>query len=268
MITLADEIVAALPRLMTDALGPRLTAIVSALSADWPSVRRAAFQLHGEGRAKVARRGRAFHLLPADDPTPVCAICHAVFEQDRYPCRHKKTCSRSCSRRLAWSKPGAREIQSAKLKKIKNTPAAKARASKVHSERCSDPEFRKKMVENTKRSWADPERRAKRLMSIKAAWKDNQKRVAKASRLKKRMWKDPEFREKTIAGMRNSPRAAVRRKIVELAAANPNLPHWAIGEIVGRSAETVAAVLRRARKDGVIGPRPGDGPRLAMKAAA
>lgn len=255
MKTLADEMLAALPTMMAgDGNGPTLAEMSVRLSAALPNVRAAAHELCVSGGAKLARRGRTYHLLPISDPTPVCIICHGVFQP---VAKKTRACSHSCARRMAWQNEAMRERHRSSLKRTKSTPEAKANASKVHKARCADPSYRSQMSERNRASWADPATRAKRLVSIDKAWKDPE-RVDKASKRRTRDWQDPAFRQKAVAAMRKGKRGRTKRAVLKLAEAHPYMTTFDIAGRLGKPSEAVTIIIRKAIKDGEMERRPGD----------
>ncbi len=262
--SLADEILAVLPALMDSCpAGPLAKDVADRLCADLPSVRRAFHEINEAGTARIVRRGRKLHLVPADTPASICIICHCEFKP---VARRTVTCSRSCARKLAWRNPDMRRRHSASLKKAKASAAARQELSKRWKEYCARPEIKEHRSEVQRRIWADPVKRAKRTMALEEAWENHPEKRAAFSKRRKRDWQNPDFRAKTIAAMHDSQRARRRRRIVEIAAANDTMTTAEIGALVGRTAKSVEIVLQRARKNGEIGPRLGDGPRLRRKA--
>lgn len=200
MLTLADEIAAALPGMMEDGfpLGPMARDVAERLAADLPSVRRAFDDLEQSGRAKIVRRGRALHLVLSDAPGNVCPVCRAQFTPRR---EEQKACTISCASKLAWQDTEKRARRVAGMRAYADSPQGKARLEHQGRKAGSSPEARRKTSERNRKLWADPEHKAKRSVAISRA-NSTEKNRRKLSALGKQRWADPEFKERVSAAMR------------------------------------------------------------------
>lgn len=256
--TLADEIIAVLPALLTKfPSGPLAPAVASYIAADVPNVRRAFISLESDGRAKIVRRKRALHLVPPDHPIPVCIICRAEFKP---AAKKTRTCSHSCARHLAWQNEDMRERHRASVIAARANPAERERQSKLHKERCADPAWRQKMSNQNRRSWKDPFSRAKRLSSIEAAWKGDRAkgRIEKARKKKLALWSDPDWKERTCEAMRTGKRGRFKRAVIALVAGSKTIESPEIACRVGLTVEQVKIIWRRAARLGEVERRPVD----------
>lgn len=224
-MTLADEIMGALPSLMAvHPQGPTVAILADQLSADSASVRLAVRQLDDDCRAKLCRRGKAWHLLPADDPTPVCPVCMAAFERPRKS--ERITCGRSCAVALSWRNEATRERKSQAIRAALATPKARARLAAHNKRRWAKPEERAKLSEQNRRYWADPVNRAARSAAI-AKQHGTPEYRAKASEIRRRFWRDPVSRRKMVEGIRRSKQTPeARAKFSALLRARWQDPVW------------------------------------------
>lgn len=243
MITLLDEIVAALPGLMQAFPdGPTVQGVASHLCADAPSVRRALFALDADGRALLVRanRGGPYRLVPIGSAVQACRMCHVAFER---PKKSKRvTCSRACAVALSWRDEGTAERRSASIRAERATPQARERASANNRKRWSRPGEREKLADQSRRRWADPVTRAELSCAISAVNGSPVMR-AKYSAIRKALWQDEAYRKKTTAGIhRSTSTPEARAKFSKLLKARWADPVW--------RKKYMAAVGRNAKKGG------------------
>ncbi|RWF44271.1 MAG: hypothetical protein EOS65_02530 [Mesorhizobium sp.] len=256
--SLADRVLAALPG-FTEA--PLARDMAARLNTDEPHVKQAFDRLEKEGRAKIVRRGRGLHLVPADYPGRLCIICRAEFTATR---KETVACSYSCARHLAWRNQDMRKRHRASVTASHARPEVKEKLTTRSREYWSDQASREQASEIQREKWQDTNIRGRRMVGLEAAWSSPERREKQKDRRLKD-WQNPEFREKTVAAMRNGKRGVIKRRAIELATANPSMT---VVEIAGRlncKVVRIDFILRRARKEGVIGIRPGDGPRLRKR---
>lgn len=200
MLTLADEILAELPYMMgVLPLGPIARDVAGSIAADVPSVRRAMEQLEADGRAKIVRRGRALHLVPADYPGLICPVCRAEYVRPRKS--RRVTCSRSCGVTLSWRSPEAAQRRIAAITAQRRTPEGQRNTAERNRERWSRPGERERASEQNRARWRDPEMRARLSVSIAKAHGTPERRERQRQAIKAR-WNDREGRAKLEAGMR------------------------------------------------------------------
>lgn len=262
-MSLRDEIVKALPDLMRlYPKGPLASEIAVYIASDVPHIRSAMDDLEENSRVRIVRRGRAFHVVPLDYPGRTCLICRCEF----VPVAKKTvTCSYSCARHLAWRNEDMRARHKASVIKSRQKPGLKEALTKRSREYWSDPENRKAASELQRQKWQDPVIKGRRLVGVERAWSSPERQAAQAERRLKD-WKNPNFREKTIAAMRTGKRGIKKRRTLELAVNHPDMTPREIAEKTDRLLDNVLSDLRIARRNGVLGIRPGDGPRLRKKA--
>lgn len=259
---LADEIMSALPGLVAARpLGPTIGEIAARLAAPDGYVREAMIGLEADKRAKIVRRGKSLHLLPIDHPTRVCCICRAEVVAER---KSTVTCSHSCGRKLAWQNPEMREKHRRSVKAALQEAERRAKMTTKSRRYWARQENREAASEAIRKTWQDPEVKGRRLVGIDKAWESEERRT-KQSKRRIKDWQNEEFREKTVAAMRNGKRGMVKRKVLALAAADPDTTPAMIAAALGVKRDRVLHILRKARREGVIGVRPGDGPRLQKR---
>lgn len=206
--SLADEVLAALPALMIAfPAGPGVAEIADHLGADRPSVRRAMRQLNADARADMMRRlhSREHFLVPLKsrgiEGYRLCACCGREFTVR--PRRHRRTCSRPCSIKWSWTRPGVAERRIGGIKKQRATPAAQERLAAHNRRRWSDPAQRQRLADWNRRRWADPATKADLARAIAAVQRTPEMRRL-YSELRKTYWQDPEKRKLMLAGIRRS----------------------------------------------------------------
>lgn len=213
MITLADEMLAALPGLLGQYPdGPSLRVIASKIGADIASVRRAAKQLNTDARADLMRRpdSREQFLVSFRYRKALglryCAHCDGTFQAERTKTStgsyysDRRCCSRKCGIAWSWSRPGVRERRAAGIAVSKGTPEAMSQLADHNKRRWSKPEERARLAEQNRREWADPVKASLRAQSIAAVNGSPEMREL-YSNLRKNWWKDPAMREKMQAAM-------------------------------------------------------------------
>lgn len=128
-----------------------------------------------------------------------------------------------------------------------------------------DPANRKAASEIQCEMWKDTMVRGRRLVGVERAWESQERREKqRQSRLKD--WETPEFRNRTVKAMQSGRRAAIPRRVIELAQKYPEMTPQEIAQRVRRKIDGVLHILRVARRKGQIDVRPGDGPRLRKRA--
>lgn len=143
----------------------------------------------------------------------ICVICGVEFAQTRKRLRDpdRKTCSRSCAVKLAWSDP---EKASTRKKSIREsfTAERKAALSEQNVARWARPGEREKLSEGNRKRWADPEFKKRTSASIATAQRtpENRKRY---SDIRRAAWQRPDYRAKNIASNKlshSTPEAKAR----------------------------------------------------------
>lgn len=196
--SLADRVLAALPSFER---APLARDMAARLNTDEPHVRQAFERLESEGRAKIARRGRGLHLVPADYPVKICPVCRVEYD---LPAKSKRiTCSRSCGIKLSWQMPGVKEKRCAAITSQRRSPEGRANTAERNRKRWSDPTQRERLSEWNRRRWADPYENAKQAVAISEHHRQPEKREAQRQRIKAR-WDDAAGREKLVTGIRKS----------------------------------------------------------------
>lgn len=213
MKTLADEILAVLPRALNDdPRGATVLQLARVLSAPPVHVRAALRALHEQGRALYFRysTGRLMHAVPQGHDLGslrVCENCSVAFAPDNG--RSGRFCTKSCRSAWVWRQPKHAERLIAAIAAAKSTPAAKARQTAQNNERWADPEARLRVAEQSRKRWADPAMRAKIATRIQAVNGSPEQRK-KAAEIRRALWADPDYRErstKAIGKARRSPEA-------------------------------------------------------------
>jgi hypothetical protein len=200
--TLADEVLAALPVLFAgDPRGPTAADMAVAFGADLPSVRNAMAALEEKGHARLVRRGRSLHLVPAGYPGLICPVCRGEFVRKKKS--RALTCSRSCAVALSWRNPEVKERRGASISATLTGPEHSARITRNNHERWSRPGEREKLSEQNRRRWADPETKVRVSLSIQREHGTPEKR-ALYSRIRKAFWDDPAGRKRMVDGIRRS----------------------------------------------------------------
>lgn len=250
MRSLADRVLAALPAL--DA--PLARDVAAHLGTDEPHVRQAFERLDADGRAKIVRRGRGLHLVPADYPGKVCPVCRAELGKRQ----RGKTCSKSCGMKVAWTKRDRQrqsEVMSASRAKV--SPQGRENMRKAHR----TPEYREKVSRRNRANWADPVKKMQRVVSMEEAWKGDkaQLRRQRASKKKLSLWQDPEWKATTIAAMQTGKRGRYKRAVIALLADNPDMPAEEVARRTERTLEQTRMLMRRLFKLGLIPKKPADG---------
>lgn len=242
MISLADEILIALPDLMAvHADGPTISVLADWLSAGAINVRRALDEIEASERASVVRyRGsRTLHLVP-NGHCVACKNCRLKFERKR---KSKAVCcSQKCAVAWSWKNPETKARRISGIKKQRRSPEGRANTAERNRKLWSDPKQRDRLSKWNRERWADPETRARISVKIQAAhsttekrqfyadarraeWADPAQRAkrmettnaakrtpeyrAKFSEYMKRRWQDPVARKKLLASVRrNSAKGA------------------------------------------------------------
>lgn len=193
--SLADRVLAALPG-FTDA--PMARDMAARLNTDEPHVRQAFDRLEKEGRAKIVRRGKGLHLVPADYAGLICLNCRAEFTRGK---KSKRTsCSQSCCIAQSWKDPKTHAKRKAGIAKDKE--ARSTRAREANEKRWAQPGEREKLSELNRKRWADPYQNAKQSVAISKS-RTPEARAAISERMKAR-WADKAGREKLVGGIRKS----------------------------------------------------------------
>lgn len=264
MKTLPDEIAAALPALMKRYPGgPLADQAAEFVAADVPNTRAAFDALETDGRAKIVRRARGLHLVPADYPVRICIICKAEFTATR---KETKTCSHSCARHLSWQNQEMRERHRESVRRSHARPDVKAKLTKRSRAYWQRQESREAASDAQRQLWRDSMVRGRRLVGIDKAWESQERREKQRAR-RLADWENPEFRAKAVEAMRNGKRGRFKRAVIALAMSKPNLTPAEIAKRFNKSVDSILHILRQARGEGLIGIRPGDGPRLRKRAA-
>lgn len=180
---------------------PMARDVAAAIVSEEAAVRRAFERLESSGKAKIVRRGRGLHLVPADWPVPMCIVCRAEFERPRKSKR--VTCCRSCAVSLSWKNPDTKQQRVASIKDERQTEEARARAIRNNKKRWSRPGEREKLSERNRQMWADPYENAKMSVAIQKVQLTPERREFQSKQIKSR-WDDPKGREKLVRGIRNS----------------------------------------------------------------
>jgi hypothetical protein len=186
--SLADRVLAALPGFEH---APLARDMAARLNTDEPHVRQAFERLESEGRAKIVRRGRGLHLVPADYPGKICPICRVEYVLPKKSKRH--TCSRSCSMAWSWRQPGTAERRHEALLAAHRTPESRAKKVENNKKRWAKPGEREKLSEQNRQRWADPYQNAKQSVGI-ARSRTPEANAAISKRMKDR-WASPEGRK-------------------------------------------------------------------------
>lgn len=195
MPSLADRVLSALPSFEE---APLAKDMAERLRTDEPHVRQAFERLETEGRAKIVRRGRGLHLVSADYPGLICAVCRAEFTRGKKSKR--RACSRECWISLGWRESKDREARVQLLREAHRTPESRAKKTEVNRRRWADPKQHERLSEWNKRRWADPYTNAAQAVAIQKVRLQPEKRRIASERIKAR-WDDPAGREKLIEGM-------------------------------------------------------------------
>jgi hypothetical protein len=196
--SLADRVLAALPGFEQ---APLARDMAARLNTDEPHVRQAFERLESEGRAKIVRRGRGLHLMPADYPGKICPVCRVEYV---LPPKSKRiTCSRSCGIKWSWKQPGTAERRYQAMVAARRTPEARARTVEINNKRWARAGEREKLSEQNRKRWADPYQNAKQAVAIQRVNATPEKRELQRQRIKAR-WDDPAGREKLVGGIRKS----------------------------------------------------------------
>lgn len=99
----------------------------------------------------------------------------------------------SASHFARWSEPEYREERIALIQSAQSTPEYRARLC----ERMASSEVREKIAETVKSRWAEKEVRERMTAALRSAHKTEEAK-AHHSKASKRLWDDPEYREKTM----------------------------------------------------------------------
>lgn len=192
----------------------------------------------------------------------VCVICDKPFKAVR---KEARTCSYSCARLMAWQNPAMRERQRVSLIAALARPEVRSKVTARSRAYWADPANHEMASEIQRQTWKDTMIRGRRLVGIDRAWASDEakKRVGDQ---KRNAWKDPEYRAMVVAKMRTGKRGRVKRRVIELAAANPSMTPAEMAQRLRAKVDAVQRILRDARRDGLLGVRPGDGPRLRKRA--
>lgn len=262
MLRLSDRVLAALPRFAEAPMAPAMAEIIG---ADLAGVRAAYVELEASGRAKIVRRGNGLHLVPADHPGRICAVCRA--EYDPLPSRgeggrlrpsKRRTCSRACAIKLGWQESPNREARVAAMVASRNTPESRAKSTAVNLRRWSDPAQREKLSRQNRERWADPVMKMKMSVAIQREHSTPEKRALYSRNIKAR-WDDPEGRRKIQEGTKrgkNTPEAKAKfRKLMQDRWADPVMREKYTAANRKRNEARAAAVRGRKQSPETIAKR-------------
>lgn len=203
---LSDRILHELPSLSKIYGKPGRVAFAKRLNVSFDAVKEAFRQINIAQTALICRDAESKGIYLRENGRVlngdlcICPICEGGFVQKKWK---NRTCSRSCTVKLVWLQPGAREKIIAGIQKAKRTPEVREMMRKKNEEQWKDPEFRAIQRESNRRMWSDPERRRKIGEKISAAKSDPAKKAAAAAQLKKR-WQGDELRAQVEAVRKTS----------------------------------------------------------------
>lgn len=221
------------------------------LHTDEPHVRQAFERLESEGRAKIVRRGRGLHLVPADYAGKICPVCRAEMRKRQ----HGKTCSKSCGMKVAWTKRD-RDRQGEVLRA---TRRRQPETFKTFASLRNNPEHRRFVAERNRQDWADPEKKMRRVIAMEQAWHGDAAamRRDRARQQAEGFWSDPRKKASAVEAMRTGRRGRFKRAAIEMTARG--LAAEDIATATGRTINQTRQLLRRLYKDGLIATKPADG---------
>lgn len=133
--------------------------------------------------------------------TIVCPSCGKTktFEKKFPSSRDNKFCCGGCAssykNTVRWADPENRRRQSEKLREVNKNPELSQKHREAAKRRWDDPKYRKKTIQGIRKSHQTSAYRAKASSIQKAICSRPEVKAARSKRMKK-LWQNPEFRQK------------------------------------------------------------------------
>lgn len=202
MLTLADEVLAALPALSKANRGGVSVSIVAThMAAAETDVRRAFVRLGAKNYALLVRERTGYRLFPAGSRFKTCGTCQKTFIC--LPRSTRVTCTRTCAVAMSWKNPETAARRRASIRAEKLTPQARQRTVEINNRRWARPGEREKLSARNRETWADPKTAAKRTAGIRKAHRTPEKR-AFYSELRRKDFQDPAYRARHLEAVRQA----------------------------------------------------------------